>query len=610
MSEAHGDIDALIEDGLSRYGVGDLDGALLVWEQVLALDPENAQANSYVDYVRLNYELLTSAAEGISAPFPLDNDEPEYLIEILPGEIITSPSPRIAEPLDDGWFVADEARVPTSRTQSAERMQPLELELEAEEPPEPARDSSPAFDSETREYGAPPRMLEELSEDRHPSEPPVEFESTPTPGFDTHDVSTPTGFAAQLTDVKKRDMGFVQPSGEHRVPRTGEPPELKMTLRTPTPLPIELEGTENGLDMEIELATPSPPVRPKYMSEAIPTILPPPATANVEFSYAGPAESPRMPRTQSVPEASPPDDLITSLPNPKPANVITRDMPGMTRPPAAGDVHSSRTRDMAKLTTDTMRPLDKGDKAPSATREFENHATQKLPKDVLARELTPVEPAPAPGATFPPAMGAPTRDLGLRQGPLRPATEDEPTHESDVVAIRKHANTRPPLLDVGATNVILNFDPIGARADEILDQIDQRAPRGEPKEDRTRRRITALIDAAMAWNERGEFDKAVAAVDLALGEDPNSALAQKLIHRNRDQIMAVFSAFLGDLQRTPVLARPLHELGAAPISPRAAFLLSRIDGTLSLDEILDVSGMPRVEAYRYLCQLFLRGILR
>ena len=100
------------------------------------------------------------------------------------------------------------------------------------------------------------------------------------------------------------------------------------------------------------------------------------------------------------------------------------------------------------------------------------------------------------------------------------------------------------------------------------------------------------------------------AVDLALSEDPNSALAQKLIHRNRDAIMNTFQAFLGDLQRTPALARPLHELGSAPISPRAAFLLSRVDGTLSLDEILDVSGMPRLEAYRYLCQLFLRGILR
>ena len=83
-----------------------------------------------------------------------------------------------------------------------------------------------------------------------------------------------------------------------------------------------------------------------------------------------------------------------------------------------------------------------------------------------------------------------------------------------------------------------------------------------------------------------------------------------LVTRNKDTIMQIFQAFIGDLERMPQLARPLHELANAPISPRAAFLLSRIDGTLTIDELLDVSGMPRLEAYRHLCQLFLRGILR
>ncbi|TMQ06128.1 MAG: hypothetical protein E6J91_38685 [Deltaproteobacteria bacterium] len=154
------------------------------------------------------------------------------------------------------------------------------------------------------------------------------------------------------------------------------------------------------------------------------------------------------------------------------------------------------------------------------------------------------------------------------------------------------------------------MDPIDARSAEILDQIDGGAPAIETREERTRRRITALLERAAAWGRDADVERAVTAVDLALSEDPNSALAQKLIHRNRETIMTAFQSFLGDLQRTPSLARPLHELGSAPISPRAAFLLSRVDGTLSLDEILDVSGMPRLEAYRYLCQLFLRGILR
>ena len=87
-------------------------------------------------------------------------------------------------------------------------------------------------------------------------------------------------------------------------------------------------------------------------------------------------------------------------------------------------------------------------------------------------------------------------------------------------------------------------------------------------------------------------------------------LGQKLITRNKDTIMQIFQSFIGDLDRMPQLARPLHELSNAPINPRAAFLLSRIDGTLTIDELLDVSGMPRMEAYRHICQLFLRGILR
>jgi len=194
-----------------------------------------------------------------------------------------------------------------------------------------------------------------------------------------------------------------------------------------------------------------------------------------------------------------------------------------------------------------------------------------------------------------PIVSAPTRELGLRPlaEPAKPAKEPEGTRAD---------GTRHDL--------VLPFDPIDARSAQILDDVDEGAPSDEAKEDRTRRRITALFDKAIEWNGAGELDKAVAAVDLALSEDPNSALAQKLIHRNRETVQQVFQNFLGDLRRTPQLARPLHELATAPISPRAAFLLSRIDGMISIDEILDVSGMPRIEAYRHLCQLYLRGILR
>jgi hypothetical protein len=39
MARAQPEIDRLLEEGLTRYGRGDLDGALTAWEQVLDLDP-------------------------------------------------------------------------------------------------------------------------------------------------------------------------------------------------------------------------------------------------------------------------------------------------------------------------------------------------------------------------------------------------------------------------------------------------------------------------------------------------------------------------------------------------------------------------------------------
>ena len=197
---------------------------------------------------------------------------------------------------------------------------------------------------------------------------------------------------------------------------------------------------------------------------------------------------------------------------------------------------------------------------------------------------------------------------------MYPEDDIPTTRQSDARAIRLDASRQREETEQSFEgtrhDLVLPFDPIDARSSQILDDIDGDAADLESKDDRVRRRITTLLDRAVAWNGTQELDKAVAAVDLALSEDPNSALAQKLIHRNRETIMQVFQNFLGDLERQPQLARPLHELANAPISPRAAFLLSRVDGTLTIDEVLDVSGMPRLEAYRYLCQLYLRGILR
>ncbi len=662
MTMARGvtEIDRLIEQGLSRYGEGDLDGALLLWERVLVMDPDNAQANSYVDYVRMNYELLTSDSNTEhSGPFGIDDDDPEYQIEILPGEEVepAAPAPLYMDARDEGWAIGDEARRAALRATD-------ELELEADEPPlagdaamfeSVETGESVSFEDNTREYpggaGRPARAL--LGEGRATTES-TEFIHEATPPFGSpEDFQTPPGFGSQVTDIRRRDWGFVQPAdaGARAAP---VPPELKVTIRTPgqaialpdaEPEPVSdrrrAETADGESDDEetvalspnnaptLDLESPAEDADPGSAYASLDLDLSSMSDPQIELDLVGRAETrPAMRDTGDDPM-----DLLATMPVPTRASTSSpRPLPGQTRSPA-GDPQPPIEPAARALSPDLNPRPDLGDSTPphelpytiqldpllvvhpdpqrpqALTRELSgkqisSRAGRPMPipsDDPSDQPTTPRTPRPIP-PNQDPMISAATRELGLRTK-RRPATEDEPTSEVDVHRIRETArgNAKPELP---------GMDPIDARSAEILEEIDSNAPAGETRDDRTRRRITALLERATEWGQGSDLERSVTAVDLALSEDPNSALAQRLIQRNREAIMNAFQGFLGDLQRTPALARPLHELGSAPISPRAAFLLSRVDGTLSLDEILDVSGMPRLEAYRYLCQLLLRGILR
>ena len=563
--------------------------------------------------MRVNYELLTSEVSGHAEapPFAIADEDPEYQIEIMPGEIAAAtPAPLIRDSFD-GWAIGEEPTVAPSET----RELTFELEIDdsddggALESYPPRKPPTPiSFEDATSEYAGGPLRSPPPAPTEDSVSQEFRIEITPTPGFDAAeltpafgspaDLQTPQGFGTQITDVRPRELGFVQvappadPLSEHRR-ASASATDLQLTLRTPEePAP----------------AAPDPP----RVAE-----LPIDASAELMYEIDSPTTE-RPPGTALDPWR------IEERSRMKPG--MTRDLPGTTRKPApSGEPPETRDFDTPterKPLRSTMPSPDP--QIPARLRDLAEPTTTKLPRP--PSKPSPLEakppavrmPSSPPLVSIPmgppPLVTAPTRDLGLRKtqpgaGDPARAADEELTGPTELQVLQRAA-TLPSPAEPTRNDLVLPFDPIDARSEQILGAIDDQAPPDEPREDRTRRRITALFERAIAWNKAGELDRAVAAIDLALSEDPNSALAQKLIHRNRETMMNVFQAFLGDLERTPVLARPLHELAAAPISSRAAFLLSRVDGLLSIDEILDVSGMPRLEAYRYLCQLFLRGILR
>jgi hypothetical protein len=71
----------------------------------------------------------------------------------------------------------------------------------------------------------------------------------------------------------------------------------------------------------------------------------------------------------------------------------------------------------------------------------------------------------------------------------------------------------------------------------------------------------------------------------------------------------IYEGHIGDMAQVPLVAVPLHTIAAAELDHRTGFLLSRIDGMLSFEDILDVAGMPRMEAYRILSRLLRKGFI-
>ena len=129
------------------------------------------------------------------------------------------------------------------------------------------------------------------------------------------------------------------------------------------------------------------------------------------------------------------------------------------------------------------------------------------------------------------------------------------------------------------------------------------------KEDDVRDRVGELLRLVNDAADRGDYRTACETAELASAADPEGLVAPVLLHRQRDLIYRVYEGHLGDLKAVPLVAIPLHEISAQNLDHRTGFLLSRIDGMLTFEDILDVAGMPRIEAYQILSALLRKGVI-
>ncbi len=111
-----------------------------------------------------------------------------------------------------------------------------------------------------------------------------------------------------------------------------------------------------------------------------------------------------------------------------------------------------------------------------------------------------------------------------------------------------------------------------------------------------------------AFKER-DYGRAVDLGERFLQRSPTHAASQLFVQECRTLLEHQLTRRLGSLERVVTLRAPLQALMGATLDARTAFLLSRIDGPMTIEDLLDLAPMPRADALRILVAALEDGLV-
>lgn len=101
----------------------------------------------------------------------------------------------------------------------------------------------------------------------------------------------------------------------------------------------------------------------------------------------------------------------------------------------------------------------------------------------------------------------------------------------------------------------------------------------------------------------GDFSGALVLAEGILENKPEHSEALRYANNCRDVLTQMYSARLGALDQRVTVAIPSEQIRWLSLDHRSGFLLSLVDGTSSVEELLDISGMAKLDALRILYNL-------
>jgi hypothetical protein len=109
--------------------------------------------------------------------------------------------------------------------------------------------------------------------------------------------------------------------------------------------------------------------------------------------------------------------------------------------------------------------------------------------------------------------------------------------------------------------------------------------------------------------EVGDCSGALLMAEAILETEPDNAEALRYAEQCQGVLQKMYVSRLGGLNRVPQVVTSAEQMRWLSLDHRAGFMISLIDGTCTFDEILDMSGMRRLDALRILFDLLQQNVI-
>jgi hypothetical protein len=129
------------------------------------------------------------------------------------------------------------------------------------------------------------------------------------------------------------------------------------------------------------------------------------------------------------------------------------------------------------------------------------------------------------------------------------------------------------------------------------------AGQSAPADEVTQEDPESLVPTMRELMSLDNFSGALAAAQSVLSRDPRDAEARGVADLCRERLETIYISKLGALCAVPSVRMPPGEVIWLDLDHRSGFVLAQVDGASSYEEIVELTGMDRLEALRILCDL-------